>query len=612
MKQIKKKILPSGVRFRLLCIFLSSVLIPVLLYGILVSFSSSQEMEQESCRTYQQMTNQIGVIFSEYISRADQTLRSVDNSLAVPQFLRNETIVTIGLELDIPFLKDNAYSSLKQLADTNKSIYALTAITLEGDSVSCVEHRRDTFLEDINSEYYEPLRLSTGNTVVLPVKQSHYEMSVSREVFTIGCRYLDSSGYTGYLIAECQTDQIEEFCRFVKLDSETDVYILDQMGRLAYTTEQDNSIKKSLFSQMHESNTGDRLETKNGVYMLVNSPLADTSWTAYTVIPYDTITKKSREMMFTFLWLCILCMLIITFVTYRVSGTFTKPVITLQKAMEKVSTGDLSVRVPEGRQDEFGELNQGFNHLMDKLNGLIKDISEAQIRKEAAEYQMLQSQINPHFLYNTLDTIRMMAVLSDEEAIADAIFHLSALFRYHTRGSNRLVTIQEELEQIQNYLYLQKLRFQDNLKVDYKIQKEVLHYQMPKILLQPILENCFSHGFHDMNKPYRIRICVSREDDFISFVLSDNGCGMSETSLISLRKRLSEPEEDEKHGIGLYNVNKRLMMYFPECHGLMIESAEGNGTSISFRIPLLNQKSTLFKYDDYLNTNEQKERIDHE
>lgn len=619
MKIKKKWGFPSDVRSRLLCIFLCSVLIPVMTYGIIVSFSSSKELEQENYNTYQQMTNQIDAVFSEYISRTDQTLRSVDNSLAVPQFLRNEIIVTIGLEPDINFLKDNAFAALKQLGDTNTSIYSLTAITLEGDTVSYVERKRDTFLDDFNSDYYSILKKSTSNTVVLPIKESKYENSASREVFTVGYKHLDYAegisgiaGYTGYIIAECPTTKFKEFCEFVELDKNMNVYILDQNKHLAYTTEE-NEIHKDDFMALFKSEIDSgHVSVGGNDYILVSSSLSDTGWMAYTTVPYDTITMRSTQLLLTFFVLCLVCMLIIIIVTYAVSGYFTKPIITLQQAMKTVSKGDLSIRVSEKRSDEFGDLNAGFNNLMEKLDQLIKDVSEAQVRRNVAEYQMLQSQINPHFLYNTLDTIRMMAVISDEDTIATALLHLSTLFRYHTKKGTRLVTIKEELIQINNYLYLQKLRFQDRLQITYEIQEDILDYKMPKILLQPILENSLSHGFSDTAHTYVLQIKICQESNYIAFTISDNGCGMSQDTLLALRQRLSTLEDDEQHGIGLYNVNKRLHLYFSDIGGLVIESEQQKGTTVIFRIPILNDESSLFKYDEYLNTSARKDNINHE
>ena len=608
MINLKKKPLSFGVRSLLLCIFLGAVLIPVILYGVITSLSSRKNLEQEAYNTYEQMANQLGAVFSEYISRTEQTLRSVDNSLEVSQFLRNEIIVTIGFEPDINFLKDNAYYALKQAGETNTSIYSLTAVTFEGDTVSYVDHKRDTFQDDFLSEYYVALRNSTGDSLVLPIKGSNYKNSTSQEVFTVGYKHLDynegASGlaaYTGYIIAECPTSKFEEFCEFLDLDSNANIYILDQNGHLAYTTEQNQKCQDDILSLLKKGAVSGRVSAGNMDYLLVNTSLTDTGWAAYTVIPYSTVTARSNQMLLTCFLLSIACILLIIVVTYAVSGSFTKPIITLQKAMKKVSEGDMTVRVPENRSDEFGDLNKGFNQLMEQLDILIKDISEAQASKNAAEYQMLQSQINPHFLYNTLDTIRMLAVLSDENDIATALLHLSTLFRYHTQKNNRLVSIDEELNQINNYLYLQKLRFQENLEIRYEVQDEVLHYKMPKILLQPILENSLSHGFNNTDIPYVLQIHIFQEGNDISFIISDNGCGMSKQALDGLCHRLNTLQEDEHHGIGLYNVNKRLHLYFSDTDGLQIESEEHKGTTVSFSIPILNNESTLFKYDEYVN-----------
>jgi two-component system sensor histidine kinase YesM len=156
--------------------------------------------------------------------------------------------------------------------------------------------------------------------------------------------------------------------------------------------------------------------------------------------------------MTTFLVLCLVCGLIMVTVIIVQSGSFTKPILGLQKAMKKVSGGDMTVRVTHNRKDEFGELSEGFNRLVGELDQLITHVAESNQRENLAKYQMLQSQINPHFLYNTLDTIRMMAVLQDQDDISEALICLSNLFRYCIRQGDRLVTVREELQQVKNYL----------------------------------------------------------------------------------------------------------------------------------------------------------------
>ena len=209
---------------------------------------------------------------------------------------------------------------------------------------------------------------------------------------------------------------------------------------------------------------------------------------------------------------------------------------------------------------------------------------------------MLQSQINPHFLYNSLDTIRMMAVLDDKNDIAEALLNLSALFRYHIRNSDKPVTVKEELLQIKNYLYLQKLRLQEKLEIIYDTDPDALSCYMPKILLQPILENCFSHGFKDISHKLIISVSVKKSGGIIGFTISDNGRGMTAKELNSLSERLGRRDMPSERGIGLYNVNERLRLYFSDNPGLILQSRENEGMSVSFSIPATLDADSLYQF----------------
>ena len=296
------------------------------------------------------------------------------------------------------------------------------------------------------------------------------------------------------------------------------------------------------------------------------------------------------------LLLCLLAAAIITAITVWVSYSFTRPVRILQAAMRQVGDGNLDTRIAEWRNDEFGDLYDGFNRLVKEIDQLIHAVSESEKRETVAKYQMLQSQINPHFLYNSLDTIRMMAVLDDKDDIAAALLHLSALFRYHVRNSDQPVMIREELEQVNNYLALQKLRLQEKLEIVCDADPALLSCYIPKILLQPILENCFSHGFRDVEHVCRITVGVQAEGDALRLSVADNGCGMDETTLRELLARLQEPVPPGEHGIGLCNVNERLQLYFGAESRLSIESRSNSGTRISFRIPAIRDADALRWY----------------
>ena len=228
-------------------------------------------------------------------------------------------------------------------------------------------------------------------------------------------------------------------------------------------------------------------------------------------VPYNFITASAQTLFNRLVTLSLICAAVIIIITAAVSFYFTRPIKVLQLSMKQLSGGDLETRISQKRKDEFGDLFDNFNSLAGELNNLIYAVSESEKRETEAKYRMLQSQINPHFLYNSLDTIRMMAVLDDKNDIAEALLNLSALFRYHIRNSDKPVTVKEELSQIKNYLSLQQLRLQEKLEIVYDTDEEALSCYMPKILLQPILENCFSHGFKDISHKLIISVTIKKE-----------------------------------------------------------------------------------------------------
>lgn len=589
------------IRTELLSVFLTAVMIPIIIFGIFTVRSSNIALEKEAKKTYTQMTKQIAMIFSEYISRVDQTTRMVDNTAAVPEYLRNKFT---ELETDaaaLEKLEQRAREALELVARTNEDVYSLIITSLDGKSISYTDGKFDRPSFSINDDYYEPLRSSTGNTVLLPVRNSKYEFSADARVFSVACRHLDVSfenstglnGYTGYVISECPVSQFSEICAASNFGKGTILYIFDSNNELVYTTAQEDNASETL---PESSRNSQKIEIGGKEYLPVSSSVADTGWSVVAAVPYNTVTSNAETLFRRLITLSLICAAVIIIMTVAVSFYFTRPIKVLQRSMKQLSGGDLETRISNKRNDEFGELFGNFNSLAGELNNLIYAVSESEKRETEAKYQMLQSQINPHFLYNSLDTIRMMAVLDDKNDIAEALLNLSALFRYNIRNSGKPVTVKEELGQIKNYLYLQKLRLQEKLEIVYDIDTETLECYMPKILLQPILENCFSHGFNDISHKLIITVAIKKVARDIFFTVSDNGRGMTVDELDKLAEKLARRDLPTEHGIGLYNVNERLRLYFSDNRGLIIQSRENAGTSVSFSVPATLTAETLYQF----------------
>lgn len=589
------------IRTKLLSVFLTAVLIPIIIFGFFTVRSSNTALENEASETYTQMTKQIAMIFSEYISRVDQTTRMVDNTVAVPEYLRNKFTEFETDPAAVALLEQRAREALELVARTNEDMYSLIVTSLDGESISYTDGKFDRPAFSIDEDYYAPLRSSTGDTVLLPVRTSSYEFSADARVFSVACRHLDvsfenSTGlnmYTGYVISECPVSAFAEICAASNFGKGTILYIFDSEDELVYTTDSSGGVSKSLLSNVKSHG---KTEINGKEYLPVSSAVANTGWSVVAAVPYNFITASAQTLLNRLVTLSLICAAVIIIITAAVSFYFTRPIKVLQLSMKQLSGGDLETRISQKRKDEFGDLFDNFNSLAGELNNLIYAVSESEKRETEAKYRMLQSQINPHFLYNSLDTIRMMAVLDDKNDIAEALLNLSALFRYHIRNSDKPVTVKEELSQIKNYLSLQQLRLQEKLEIVYDTDEEALSCYMPKILLQPILENCFSHGFKDISHKLAISVTIKKEGRDISFTVADNGRGMTVDELDRLAEKLSRRDMPAEHGIGLYNVNERLRLYFSDNRGLIIQSRENEGMSVSFTIPASLASSAVYQF----------------
>lgn len=211
------------------------------------------------------------------------------------------------------------------------------------------------------------------------------------------------------------------------------------------------------------------------------------------------------------------------------------------------------------------------------------------------EISMLQAQINPHFLYNTLECIRGQAIADNEPQIAETIHALSGYYRYNISNRREVVPIKDELDNVSNYMKIQQYRFQDRFAMDIETECDDIALQegtLPKLSLQPLVENAVLHGFRHITEGAHIRIHISQTEKSLNIIVSDNGEGMSEEDLVRLRHRITRNASDrtdreERHGIALVNVNRRIQLLFGESYGLTINSVENAGTDVEIHIPYI-------------------------
>ena len=253
--------------------------------------------------------------------------------------------------------------------------------------------------------------------------------------------------------------------------------------------------------------------------------------------------------------------------------------------MKKVEAGDFDIQVESKTHDEIGMLIQSFNYMVSRLRQLIMEVYQQKLAQKNAELTALQAQINPHFLYNTLDSINWMLIEKGEWEISDVVVSLGDILKYSLHGEEMLVLFEEELKYIESYLCIQKNRLEDRLTVQIEIDEEAKLCFVPKLILQPIVENAILHGIEKKKEMGRIQIQAIVREGTLEIRVTDDGIGMQPDRLMRFRESIMSDEISGKH-IGMRNVHRRIQLHFGEAYGLKIDSEWQKGTTVTILLPV--------------------------
>ena len=329
-------------------------------------------------------------------------------------------------------------------------------------------------------------------------------------------------------------------------------------------------------------------------FMISYTKSTATGWYVVSAIPYSYLMDRIVSVGKYSIQLDLVLLVLAVAISLSISISISRPVQRLAAAMRQVEGGDLKAFVNLKSNNEIGVLGSSFNRMLKRINQLIDRVYEAEILQKDAEIKALQSQINPHFLYNTLSVIDSIATMKQEKEISEITQMLADIFRYSTNGNDQ-ATIEEETGQLQRYLHIQKIRYGDGLKWQMIVDPSVRDCKVVKLLLQPIVENAVTHGTRQSGM---IRVVVLPKDGRLSIAVEDNGAGMSDEALAALIERLEaapnrlQSKADGGAHIGLANVRHRIKSFYGEAYGLTIVSSEGLGTKVTISIPIVRDAGT--------------------
>ncbi len=295
------------------------------------------------------------------------------------------------------------------------------------------------------------------------------------------------------------------------------------------------------------------------------------------------ITEQIRYMIAAVLILFIVVFIVVSTYVTGMTDSITEPIISLSGRVKDIMRGDFSTRVPvEASEIEIQTLSDGFEEMVGKLNQLINENKKAERRKRHAELELLQAQINPHFLYNTLDTIIWLVEADKKSESIEMVSALSDFFRVSLSRGKDVISLKDEEKHVLSYLSIQKIRYQDRMDYQVNFPESIYGFMIPKLTLQPLVENSIYHGIKLQREKGNIRVDAVDMEDRIELTVKDNGAGMTEERLEEMRDTIAH---GQKVGFGLRTVHERIQLLFGESYGLTISSTEGVGTTITAVIP---------------------------
>lgn len=255
------------------------------------------------------------------------------------------------------------------------------------------------------------------------------------------------------------------------------------------------------------------------------------------------------------------------------------------QTIQRIKKGETDLRADTENKDEIGELGENFNEMLDQMEELREKESRANLLLSQAEYKALQAQINPHFLYNTLETMSSIAEIRNCPEVSMLSQSLSNIFRYSLNMKDQLSTVAQEINHLKNYCYVMSVRMQDNIEYVYDIDESLLKERIPRISIQPLVENALNHGLRNKRGEKKVQIRIKRQDENLVISVRDNGMGMDAEQINESLQKNEMIQTEKGSSIGLYNINARVKILYGDQYGIHIESAPGEGTCVFIVLP---------------------------
>ncbi|MGO8693937.1 MAG: sensor histidine kinase [Rectinemataceae bacterium] len=412
-------------------------------------------------------------------------------------------------------------------------------------------------------------------------------------------RRLRTENHLGYVMVDLNYAIIKDLCRDIRLGKSGYVFIVDRGGDIVY-----HPLQQLVYGGLKSEDIGDILRLHGGylttkvdgrdlLYTAADS--SQTGWTVVAVSYMDELFAGFKDAEYSFAMLALFCIFVATVLSSFISMRISRPIESLRRSMQQVESGVFDIDISVNCSNEVSQLAYDCNIALKTVRDLIERNRRDEELKRILELRALQAQINPHFLYNTLDSIIWMIELDERAQAIDVTSSLAKFFRLGINRGSEIITIRTEIEYLGTYLTIQKARYKNKLDYEIALPPELFEFRLLKLLVQPLVENAIYHGIKNKDGAGLIRVSGTLSGATLAISVSDNGVGMSPERLEAVRREIERPEsgeralteEDKGGGVGLRNVQERIRLYSGKGFGLSFESTPGQGTVVSIRVPAI-------------------------
>ena len=493
-------------------------------------------------------------------------------------------------------IDSNVKDRFQTMYDTRGDIVAITVIDKRGYIVLSVPNYEAKTDVDIRSKQWFKNTLFEDRLFYItnPSVQEIYKYNYKWTYALSGNVKIPSTSIDSMVVRiDMDFSQIAKICKNTSLQDRGYIFLIDNENNLLYHPDQSVIVGEQVAEPALEDYKNIKEENfyrnKENETIITSSDMNYVNWSFVGVSYEEETSAITREIMQYILLILLISVFLIIILSVVISRQISRPIQQLERSMGRVTAGDLETRITiDSGEQEVRALADSFNHMVSRIQRLIKEKQNEQDLKRKSDLDALQAQINPHFLYNTLDSIVWMAECDQNEEVIQMVDALAMLFRISTSGGRNLISLEDELSHAQNYMLIQKYRYTNQFDFEITVDKELKELMVPKIILQPLIENSIYHGVRYLVDPGIIRITARKKGDLLYVYIYDNGNGLTEDEL----KNIWNKKPDKNRGVGIRNVKDRIQLMMGKEYGLRYESKKEEGTTAIITLPVLRNEES--------------------